>query len=195
MTKTIEFFYDFISPYSYLAWTQSKRLSQDTGATISYRPVSVRDIMEKTGNVPTSVTCPPKMKYGIMDVGRWAQKYQVPVKVHPRFGKFDTRELLKASIVAHENGQGEQFDRAIFEAIWVNAADVETDAGILSAIAKRVPDAEGIWRTRDSAKEAYSKNLNNAVAAGAFGVPTYVTEKGLYFGNDRLDFLKQDLAT
>ena len=75
MTQQIELFYDFRSPYSYLAFTQLRQMD----VVITMRPMKILKVMEKVGNVPTTITCAAKGRYARVDVGRWAQRYGVPL--------------------------------------------------------------------------------------------------------------------
>ncbi|HBM87012.1 MAG TPA: hypothetical protein DD437_00550 [Rhodobiaceae bacterium] len=80
MTKSIQFFFDFVSPYSYLAMTQLPPLAERTGATIDYRPINVIALQKKVSNRPTTVECPAKGRYAMADLARWAKKIRGPVR-------------------------------------------------------------------------------------------------------------------
>ena len=82
MARPIEFHFDFMSPYSYLATTQFGALRADTGAEIVYRPFRILELMKLVGNQPTP-ECKNKLKYAGADVGRWAARYQVPFQRNP----------------------------------------------------------------------------------------------------------------
>src|SRR5690606_34151483 len=75
MTRSIEFFYSFGSPYSYLAFTQLREMD----VRIAYRPMRILEVMEKVGNVPTTITCAAKGRYARMDLARWCQRYGIPL--------------------------------------------------------------------------------------------------------------------
>lgn len=190
----IDFFFDFVSPYSYLAFTQLEALQESTGEVVRLRPVSVRTIMKATNNTPTSITCPPKMTYSRSDIGRWARRYAVPLSSHPRFGQFSTEPFLKAAILAADTDQGMAFSQAAFEAIWVQSAAVEDETAMRKHFKRLVSHGGDFWDRREEANGVLQANAVDAVAAGAFGVPSFVTTKGLYFGNDRIEFLKEELA-
>ena len=75
MTQPIELFYDFRSPYSYMAYTQL--IGMDVG--VALRPMKILKVMELVGNVPTTITCKVKGRYARIDLARWAQRYGVPL--------------------------------------------------------------------------------------------------------------------
>ena len=88
MARPIEFHFDFLSPYSYLATTQFGALRADTGAEIVYRPFRILELMKLVGNQPTP-ECKNKLKYAGADIGRWAARYQVPFQRNPNMRGFD----------------------------------------------------------------------------------------------------------
>ena len=187
----ITLYFDVVSPYSYFAFAQRDRI-RAAGHTLDLRPASVRKILERTGNVPTSVTCAPKMAYGRQDLARWAKRLKLPVNLHPEFGKFSSEPLL-ASIIAAED-KGEEMAQAAFEAVWRDQAPV-TDAGAMRGYFESKLEGGGaIWDGRDQAIAGLEASNSAAVEAGAFGVPLFVAPTGLYFGNDRIDFLLEDLS-
>ena len=74
MPQEVDFFFDFISPYTYLADSQLAALKEKTGARIRYRPMHLLQLMKIVGNVPTTVICGNKMKYAGQDLGRWVSR-------------------------------------------------------------------------------------------------------------------------
>lgn len=192
--NTIDLYFDFVSPYSYLAFSQRDVIAEATGARVMLRPVSVAAIMQATKNAPTSLTCPPKRAYALGDVMRWAKRYGVRIVPHPRFGRFSTEPLLLGAVAAIDAGVGDAFCDAAFKAIWQEGANVEDDDAMADYFGERVPDGMAIWQGRAVSVDGLAANATSAVDAGAFGVPTFVTPAGIFFGNDRIDFLIEALA-
>lgn len=187
MTKAIQFFYDFVSPYSYFAFSQREEISNRTGRQIELRPVSVGMVMDRVGNVPTSITCKAKRAYQGQDVARWAGKLKVPLALHPRFGTFSTAPLIQSALASGKDL--EAFSQAAFEAVWVDQAPVEDDEAMAAYFAQKGPRLADHWRSRDSQSDALVQRVDEAANAGVFGVPYFHTDIGDFFGNDRLEFL------
>lgn len=190
--KPIIFYYDFVSPYSYFAFHQRHEISQRTGRDLELRPVSVGMVMEQVGNVPTSLTCAAKRAYQKQDLTRWAIKLGLGIKMHPAFGTFSTAPLIKAAIGAGEDIGA--FSQAAFEAIWTEQAPVTDNDAMQRFFAKRNVNFGDYWVQRDDMSEALKNRVAEAVSDGVFGVPFFNTEKGNFFGNDRLDFLIEALT-
>ena len=192
MSGSIAFYYDFVSPYSYFAFAQRKEIASRTGRKLDLKPVSVGMVMDEVGNVPTSITCKTKQMYLGQDVARWVAKLRVPFQSHPQFGKFSTAPLIKAALAADDDV--EAFSAAAFAAVWADQAPI-ADAEAMRTYLKEKNDAFAkYWDERDDYAEQLNDRVAEAVGDGVFGVPYFHTEKGDFFGNDRLDFLVEALA-
>ncbi len=195
MTKTIQFFFDFLSPYSYLAMTQLPGLAERTGATIEYRPINVIELMKRVKNRPTTVECPAKGRYAMADLARWAKKYAVPLAPNPNFQTIDTNPLLLGAVAAESVGQAEEYVRAVFEGVWVKGAAFADDQELATLLEDAgVSQVAEILEGRGQAGDTQAVYQQAAEAAGVFGVPSMVIGNELYFGNDRFDFLEEALA-
>jgi 2-hydroxychromene-2-carboxylate isomerase len=188
----LDFYFDYRSPYAYLAQTQVRAL----GAEIDWRPFEILQLMDKVGNVPTSITCKPKGKYLGADLMRWVTMYKVPFQRHPQAGSIDARRLLRATLAAAELGQADAAVGAIFGAYWGSGAPLATaedlvavlnGAGVSAAnLAARIDDPE-----LDAALDAATEE---AAARGVFGAPTMYVGDDMFFGNDRFDFVRASLG-
>lgn len=195
MTNSVTFYYDFLSPYSYLAFSQLEGLQARTQAEISLKPIFVLGVMKEVGNVPTTITCQAKGAYAFQDLARWAQQYNVPMNRHPRFGQFSSEPLLLGALAAEARGQVLPYTAAIFDGIWKTPMDVDTDDGAIACLdGAGVPGAAEIWAAREDFKYQLAANNASAVTDGVFGVPSFKTASSLYFGNDRMSFLEKELS-
>lgn len=186
MSNRIEFFYDYVSLYSYLANSQADKL----GAGVQYRPMLLGAVMEATGNRPPGLV-EAKRNYMLKDVKRWTERYSLPWKMNPVFPQ-NTLKALRLALVARKEGKFEGVHRALFAAMW-EQEKVLDDEAVLKAIA----DAAGVnfGRIDDAAiKEELKANTEEAVARGAFGAPTFFVGDEMFFGNDRLDFVRDALG-
>ena len=192
MSRTINFYYDFVSPYSYFAFKQRQEIRERTERDLDLRPVSVGMVMEQVGNVPTSLTCATKRAYQKQDLTRWAVKLGLDIKIHPAFGTFSTAPLIKAAISAGKDV--EAFSEAAFQAIWTEQAPVTDDDAMQNYFANKNESFADYWAQRDDISGALDKRVDEAVSDGVFGVPFFNTESGNFFGNDRLEFLIEALT-
>lgn len=188
----IDFYFDYRSPYAYLAQTQARGL----GAEIAWRPFEILQLMDKVGNVPTSITCKAKNAYLGVDLMRWVARYKVPFQPHPQSGSIDARRLLRATLAAAEEGQAVAAVKAIFGAYWGSAAPLaspEDVAAVLAAGGVKSSDLKSRMEAPDL-DVALDAATDDAAARGVFGAPTLFVEGEMFFGNDRFDFIKTRLG-
>jgi len=189
MSVTIEFFFDFQSPYSYLAHSQLATL----GAPIRLVPISVLPLMKLVNNTPTTITCSVKRTYAGKDLGRWAARYGVPVIPADREG-LDADLLLRVATAADGPVRAAATE-AIFNAMWGGQGRPTPDglAAVLSA--RGLPAADLIAAAgQESVAKALEAATEAAAARGVFGAPTIFVGDEMFFGNDRLDFVRDALA-
>lgn len=194
MSKTVEFWYDFLSPTAYLGYWRLKDIAARTGATIEYHPMLLGGVFKATGN-QTPVNVKPKGKWMFFDMSNYARKYGVPLKSNPYF-VFSSLPLMRGAILAQERGELEPYNDTIFYGVWRDARNL-ADPGIIVETLKEAglnADAyvEGIQQ--QDVKDKLIANTNEAVEKGAFGAPTFFVGDKMWWGQDRLDWVEEELA-
>lgn len=192
MSATLEFFFDFRSPYAYLANTRLPSL----GAKVAYRPFEIRGLMEQVGNVATSIHCKPKNKYLGADLARWVKLYGVPFQRHPDLSTIDARRLLRAALAADEFGQAGPAVTAILRAVWGVPAPLATASEVAALVESAGVNAPGLAARMDdpALDAALDRATADAIGRGVFGAPTMFVGEEMFFGNDRFDFVRDALA-
>jgi 2-hydroxychromene-2-carboxylate isomerase len=191
MASQIEFYFDFASPYSYLAATQLPALTAATGAEIVHRPFRLLELMKIVGNRPTTIECKNKGQYASADISRWAARYKVPFQRNPNRRNFDYAALGRGALVAIDQGRGADYVDTVYRAIWAgeqNLADTTVLAGLLdqagfhgASLLDEAAGAEYVARL--------DRHTSEAAERGVFGSPTFFVHDQMFFGNDRLDFV------
>ena len=191
MSTPIEFFFDFGSGPSYLAYTQLPGLCKRTGAELIYRPILLGGVFKLTGNTPPGAVA-EKMAWFIGDLEIWAAKYGV-VFGFPKIGITNTMPLMRGAYVAHEQGRLAEYCDLVFNSIWVEGLNMQDVDVFATKLASSGFDAaayrDGIGR--QEIKDALIANTQEAVDRGAFGLPTIFTCGRMFFGQDRLEFVEQ----
>ena len=193
MAKSVEFFFDIVSPASYLAWTQLPAIAEAEGAEIIYRPFFLPGIFEKAGS-SSPITVPSKGKWLFHDLNRWARHYGVPFKMNDHFPLSSVYAMRGLNNYRNE-AQFEPLLAGLFRAMWVDNLsinDTEVMASILSEA--DIEPGEYLARLNDPAnKQALIDVTDEAVGRGVFGAPTFFVGKFMHWGQDRLAFVQQDL--
>lgn len=196
MNKVMTFYFDFVSPYSYLAQTQVAQLIADTGSTIDYVPVFLGGV-HQAQEVKSPPFIPSKAKWIVRDCHMWAHQYQQPLKWPKQF-PFKTISLLRVCIwlKQHKPEQLAEFVDKTFKAIWEEGLDCHNPEEVGKHLYLCGLDAaevlEGI--SQPEAKQGLIETGELAVQKDMFGLPVFEVDKKLYFGQDRLHFVKRALS-
>ena len=196
MSKSVEFYFDFGSPTSYLAYTQLPGICAAAGAELVYRPVLLGGVFQATGNV-SPIAVPAKGRYTLIDMQRFARRYGVPLKMNPHF-PINTLLLMRAA-TGVQLRQPERFEAllaCVFKGMWVDALNLGDAAvlGPLLAEAGFEPQALLALAAEQEVKDALKANTEAAIKRGMFGAPTLFVGDEMFFGQDRLDFVREALA-
>ncbi|MDX2367827.1 MAG: 2-hydroxychromene-2-carboxylate isomerase [Colwellia sp.] len=194
MTKTVDFYYDYISPASYLAWTQLVDICKRSNATINYKPMFLGGVLKaNASNSPVNI--PAKWEWMKADFIRYANYYGVPYQLNPHF-IFSTVNAMRGAIWALSNNQIEAYNQAMFTAAWVEGKDL-SDNNVLADILEGAginSSAALESMTNSKMKSALIQSTEDAVKLGIFGAPSMIIDGEIFFGQDRLIWVERALS-
>jgi 2-hydroxychromene-2-carboxylate isomerase len=197
MSKAVEFYFDVGSPAAYLAWTQLPRIARETGAEIEYRPFLLGGVFQATGNrSPMEVAA--KGQYMQDDLQRFARRYGVPFAHNPHF-PINTLTLMRGAIglQMREPARMVPYVDAVYRAIWVDGKNMNDPATVGKVLQQAgFPPEQLLALASDQAvKDHLKAETQEAVARGVFGAPTFFVGQDMFWGQDRLDFVKESLQS
>jgi 2-hydroxychromene-2-carboxylate isomerase len=188
---TLEFFYDFISPYSYLASTRVEAMAARTGATLRWRPFLLGAV-HKAAAITAPYLVTAKARHMLVDLERWSKRLGAPLHWPEPF-PFSTILPLRAALAAEAAGQLVPFTHAVYRARWADRRDI-ADPAVLAAVATGAGlDGPALVAAAPNYKEALTRQTQEAIDRGAFGAPACFVGEELFIGNDRLDFVEEAL--
>ena len=195
MKKTIDFYFDFGSPTSYLAWTQLPKIAQTHNATLNYHPVLLGGIFQTTGN-QSPVMIPLKAVWMFKDLNRFSERYGVKYRQNPFF-PINTMPLMRAA-TGIQLRKPEMFDHyltTIYQAMWVNELNLGDPTVFARVLTQAGFDPQEIFGlTQDQeVKDKLRADTDAAIQRGIFGLPVMFIGDDMYFGQDRLDFVEDAL--
>ncbi len=193
--RTVEFLFDYGSPYSYLANTQLEGLQQRTGAGVVYRPMLLGGVFKATGNrSPAQEPVEAKRRYGGTDLQRWVARYGVPFKTNPHF-PINTLSLMRTCVAAQREGVFEPFHRAVFPAFWAEGLNLGDPEALRDVLQGAGLDAKRLMELASDpgVKQELRSTTEEAVERGVFGAPSFFVEGELYWGTDRLMWVEAAL--
>jgi 2-hydroxychromene-2-carboxylate isomerase len=190
--KPVLFYFDFISPYSYLA-SQLIAQRSDLGAiSFLHRPVVFGSMLAKRNAVgPGEI--PSRRRIGLVDALLLAERYGIPFEGPPAH-PFNSIYALRSVCAVEDEAAKHRLMQLYFRAAWAQGETLE-DLAVLSRCLREA----GIDQDPEEAatdrrwRSALKDNTNDALDRGAWGVPTFVVDDVLFFGHDRLDLLAAHL--
>lgn len=196
MSDSVEFFFDYGSPFSYLADALLPGLAARCGARVEHRPMLLGAVFKATGNrSPMQEPVEAKRRYGGLALQRSALRAGAPFRINPHF-PINTIALMRTAVAAQRSGCFEPFHRAIYPAFWAEEKNLG-DPDVISAVA----DAAGLDGRAllaaagdDAVKAELRANTDEAVRRGAFGAPTFFLGEEMFFGVDHLPHLEAALV-
>ena len=189
MKSKIEFYFDFLSPYSYVAWTWVRNQKYD----FEFIPVSIPSIVahyETKG--PAQIR--PKRNYLFKDLLRFTKLNNIPFTT-PKQLPFNALYALRLALASVAQAEQKKLIDTIFRAGWEKGLDIGDD-GILREILTLENFSVDELFLKMEAKEArveLKKNIERALSNDVFGVPTFIVDKELFWGNDSIKYLEMHL--
>ena len=193
MARTLEFYFDYGSPYSYLADTQVEAIAERAGATLARKPMLLGGVFKSTGNA-SPMTVEQKWKWSAFDMPMWARHYGVPFQYNPFF-PVNTLALMRGAAAAQIDGIFERYHPAMYKAMWVDGRNLNDIKEVAAVLAEAGIDAQkfGARIQEQDVKDCLKSTTDEAVARGVFGAPTMFVDDMMFFGNDRLPFVEMAL--
>lgn len=197
MSKTIDFYFDFASPASFLGYTQIEGIAERTGAALVWKPMLLGGVFKATGNA-SPVLIPAKGRWMNDDIMRWAQRHGTSI-IYPEGFPLNTLALMRGA-VGYQLREGQERFRLyvdlIYRAIWqrqIDLRDAETLAGLLRDNGFD-PDAFLLMVAEPEIKQALIAATEAAVERGVFGAPTFFVDGVMHFGQDRMDWVEAEAS-
>lgn len=196
MTR-IDYYFSTMSPFSYLAGSRLEEVAAKHGAVITYKPLDIMALFARTGGQPPKDRHPSRQAYRLQDMPRQARKLGMAFNVKPAHWPANAAPSGYAVIAAQAAGGGDPgaLAHSFLRACWAEDKDIAEDGVIRDCLTAAGFDPGLADSGLLSGAETYARNLEEAVAAGVFGAPSYVTQDGqVFWGQDRIDDLDMHLA-
>lgn len=194
----IDYYLGTASPWCYLAGSRLEGIAAKHNAKITYKPLDVLQLFDRTGGTRPADRHPNRAEYRLQELARWSKFLDMPLTLKPAFWPVNMAPSSYALIAAQQaGGDIGGLAQGFLRAIWAEERDIADDATIRQVLQATGFDPDIANRGLFVGAETYGRNLEQAIEAGAFGAPFYIVrETGQRFwGQDRLDFLDRHLAS
>jgi 2-hydroxychromene-2-carboxylate isomerase len=188
--KDLNFYFDFLSPFSYFAWLKLEELSKELNVKVNYKPVALGPLLNHWQiKGPGEIT--PKREFLLKQMLRYSEAHKIPFttpKTHPFNSLYALRLAMKGVAGVHQ----ERVVATLWKAGWQTRIDMGEPDELLKVLRENDLPADELYEksfTRE-AKAELKNNIAEAIGYGAFGVPSFVFDGELFWGNDSMIDLK-----
>jgi len=188
MIKIFEFYFDFASPYTFLAHKKILRVEKENNIKIKYMPVLLGGLLKLSG-IKANVDIPIKAKYMIKDCKLTSEKNNIEFKFNNYF-PITSLNLMRGVIVAESEGYDKIFINKVFDSIWKHGLNLN-DNLIFEKLLKNLDINPKKFLTKiiePKIKDDLKKRTDEAFQKGIFGLPTFLVNNRIFWGQDRLEF-------
>tara|TARA_Y100000741_G_C18004286_1_gene457435 strand:- start:9 stop:596 length:588 start_codon:yes stop_codon:yes gene_type:complete len=193
MNKSIEFYFDFVSPYSFLAQKQIKKLEKKNFFKVKYRPILLGGL-HNLHQIKAPAFIPSKAKFMIRDCKMIAEKRKINFKFNSYF-PIKTLDLMRGTLVAEEDDFLSYYIDKIFDSIWKDGLNMN-DQSIIDKVIKNIninPKTFFLRSSSQNIKNLLKKKTDEAFRKGIFWAPTFLVNNKIFWGQDRLEFAIDEL--
>ena len=189
--KTITFFFDFISPFAYLAFEELPKALADMSCSVRYKPVFFGGLLQHTGQLGPA-ELPGKREWVYRQTHWLAHTKGIPFAM-PAAHPFNPLPLLRLAVATDRLGEPNRYVcETIFRHVWTGGADA-ADPARTAALTEALQAARPLALEASAAKDLLTQHTRDAIAAGVFGVPSFAVDDRVFWGLDALPMLRAHL--
>ena len=188
MIKPFDFYFDFVSPYSFLAHKEIRKIENKVRIKIIYKPILLGGLHNLHG-IKAPAFIPAKAKHMIRDCKLIAEKNNIKFKFNSYF-PIKSLNLMRGVLVAEEDNIKSYYIDSVFNSIWQDGLNMN-DEVIIQKVIKNLninPKTFSLRSSSSSIKDSLRKKTSEAFGKGIFGAPTFVSNNKIFWGQDRIEF-------
>ena len=194
MIKPFDFYFDFVSPYSFLAHKEIRKIEDSIKIKITYKPMLLGGLHNLHG-IKAPAFIPAKAKHMVRDCKLIAERNSVKFKFNTYF-PIKSLNLMRGVLVAEEDNIKNYYIDSIFNTIWQDGLNMNDD-NIIQKVLKNIninPKTFSLRSTSSLIKDSLRKKTSEAYEKGIFGAPTFVSNNKIFWGQDRIEFALKEAS-
>ena len=191
MTKSLDFYFDFISPYSFLAYKRLKKINKNNLINIVYKPILLGGL-HKLGGITAPAFNERKMKNMRNDCLLVANKNNIEFKWNSQF-PINTLQLMRGYLTINDEYKSKFFE-VCFDFYWKDNEDISDSKKLSEILRLSGLDENEFFKKiqNENIKNELKKLTNDAFEKDIFGAPTFVVNNKIFWGQDRLDYALEE---
>jgi 2-hydroxychromene-2-carboxylate isomerase len=194
MIKSFDFYFDFVSPYSFLAHKEIRKIEKKHSVKIVYKPILLGALHNLHG-IKAPAFIPAKARFMIRDCKLVAEKNNIKFKFNSYF-PIRSLNLMRGVFVAAEDNFKSYYIDSMFNSIWQDGLNMN-DENIIQRVLKNLdvnPKTFLLRSASSSIKDSLKKITAEACEKGIFGAPSFVSNNKIFWGQDRIEFVLKEAS-
>ena len=196
MASTIDYYLSLASPWSYLGHDRLVNIANRYDCRINIYAVDLSVILPATGGIPLPKRSQQRKDYRIQELRRWRDYLGFPLNIEPRY--FPVIDEMAAAMVLALREEDQtaalNFAGSCLKAVWADELDISGRSTLLDLASEHGVDGEALLTKKESMLSMRKSESEQAISRGIYGVPSYVVNEEVFWGQDRLDFLERLVA-
>ena len=192
MIKSFDFFFDFTSPYSYLAHKQIRNIENQYKIDVNYMPILLGGL-HNLAEIEAPVFIPSKAKFMIKDCKLFAEKLNIKFKFNSHF-PIQSLNLMRGVLIARKENKTSLYIDKFFDACWKDGLNLNNQ-NIVNKILEDLNFNIKTFKLKISEqkiKDELKKRTEDAFLKGVFGAPSFIINNKMFWGQDRLEFVLKE---
>ena len=187
MTKSIKFYYDFISPYSFLAHKRIREIEKKESINFIYKPILLSGL-HNLGGITAPAFIASKKKFMIQDCEMVAKKSNINFKFNDKF-PINTLNLMRGILIISKEFKNKYID-LFFDAYWSSNIDLSEETNVKNILEKIQINYNNFFNdvNKQETKDLLKNLTKEAFDKKIFGAPTFIVNNKLFWGQDRFDY-------
>ena len=194
MIKSFDFYFDFVSPYSFIAHKEIRKIEKKYSIKIKYKPILLGGLHNLHG-IKAPAFIPAKAKHMIRDCKLIAEKNKIKFKFNSYF-PIKSLDMMRGVFIAEEDNFQNYYIDNIFNSIWQDGLNMN-DENIIEKVLKNLnvnPKTFMLRISSASIKDILKKRTNEAFEKSVFGAPTFISNNKIFWGQDRIEFVLNEAS-
>ncbi|MGB1147093.1 MAG: 2-hydroxychromene-2-carboxylate isomerase [Alphaproteobacteria bacterium] len=194
--KTLHYYFGLISPWTYLGHDELTRIVSENGVKVVFHPIQFGPVFAATGGLPVPKRSPQRQAWRLAELRRWSARKGLDLNIQPAHFPVDESTAAKCVLALQAMGENPLgFMGRAHRVVWVEDRDLSDSAIVAELLRAEGFDAEGVMNRaqQDDVAQAYDSGPEQAIEAGVFGAPTFIINDELFWGQDRLDWVEEEI--
>ena len=191
----IDYYYSLMSPWAYFGAPRLYKLQKKYELKINHYPLEIIELFSLSGGLPLAKRADQRKVYRMMELKRWQKKLDIPINFIPKY--FPPSDVSKASCMVlsmKDDKIQNDLSFSLLQCVWVKQKDIGDQNTLIEICETLNLKYEVMFKQALASEKLYHSLAVKAANSNIFGSPSYVLNKEVFWGQDRLDLLEEAIV-